>query len=281
MNHFPPLWTISPDAAGLWRGLRSAPRSLLLLDFDGTLAPFQNDRFTSTPYPGVEDRLETLSRLSRVRLVLVSGRPARELRGLLRSSTQAEIWGSHGREQLRSDGCYELFALDPVQRATLQRVAEEMAALGFSQTLEVKPSSLAIHWRSFEPAVQQQIRCSILSVFDHLAEPGGLHLLPFDGGLELRSTDRTKGTAVGEILAQEPAAIPAAYLGDDLTDEDAFAALGDGGFSILVRAQARESCARFWLRPPQELLQFLDSWIEATAEASRSPAPPRPAKAAR
>jgi trehalose-phosphatase len=252
-----------------------------MLDFDGTLAPFQNDRFTSTPYPGVEDRLEALSGLSRVRLVLVSGRPARELRRLLRSSTQAEIWGSHGREQLKSDGSYELFALDPVQRATLERVAEEMAALGFSQTLEVKPSSLAIHWRSFEPSVQQQIRYSIQSVFDHLAEPGRLHLLPFDGGLELRSTDRTKGTAVGEILAQEPAAIPAAYLGDDLTDEDAFAALGDGGFSILVRAQVRESRARFWLRPPQELLQFLDSWIEATTESLPSRAPTKAAGAAR
>ena len=54
-----------------------------MLDYDGTLAPFHINRFAATPYPGVEDRLATLSGLSRVRLVLVSGRSARELRDLL------------------------------------------------------------------------------------------------------------------------------------------------------------------------------------------------------
>jgi trehalose 6-phosphate phosphatase len=143
--------------------------------------------------------------------------------------------------------------------------------------LEVKPSSLAVHWRSFDPATQKRIRSSIESVFAHLGETNGLHLLPFDGGLELRSTGRTKGTAVAHILAQEPAAIPAAYLGDDLTDEDAFTAIGDRGYSILVRTEVRKSAARFWLHPPGELLEFLDEWIAASqssvpaaiAEASR------------
>jgi trehalose 6-phosphate phosphatase len=269
MNHFPPLWANSAEAAVLGQPLRSTPRSLLMLDYDGTLAPFHVDRFAAAAYPGVEDRLATLSGLARVRLVLISGRPARELRGLLPANTRVEIWGSHGWEQLKSDGSYRLFPLDPVQRAALEQVAREMTALGFSEALEVKPASLAIHWRSVAPATQERIRSSIESVFNRITQPGGLHLLPFDGGLELRSTDRTKGTAVRQILAQEPAAVPVAYLGDDLTDEDAFAALGDRGFSILVRAEVRASCARFWLRPPKELLGFLDEWIAA----SQNPAP--------
>jgi trehalose-phosphatase len=239
-----------------------------MLDYDGTLAPFHNDRFAAVAYPGVEDRLAVLSGLSRVRLVLISGRPAHELRGILPPSTRAEIWGSHGREQLQCDGSYELFALDPVQQAALEEIVREMTALSFSETLEVKPSSLAIHWRSFEPPMQKQIRSLVQSVFDGLAQPGRLHLMPFDGGLELRSTDRTKGTVVGHILEQEPEALPVAYLGDDLTDEDAFAALGNRGFSILVRAQVRASCARFWLRPPEELLEFLDKWIAASRSQS-------------
>jgi trehalose-phosphatase len=217
----------------------------------------------------VEERLATLSGLARVRLVLISGRPARELRGLLPASTRAEIWGSHGWEQLKSDGSYRLFPLDPVQQAALEQVVREMTALGFSEALELKPASVAIHWRSVAPAKEERIRTSIQSIFSRITQPGGLHLLPFDGGLELRSTDRTKGTAVRQILVQEPAAAPVAYLGDDLTDEDAFAALGDRGFSILVRSEVRPSCARFWLRPPKELLEFLDEWIAA----SKNPAP--------
>jgi trehalose-phosphatase len=138
---------------------------------------------------------------------------------------------------------------------------------------------LAIHWRDASTATQEQIRSSIQSVFNSLVQPDGLHLLPFDGGLELRSTDRTKGTAVGEILAQEPVTIPAAYLGDDLTDEDAFAALGERGFSILVRTEARPSSARFWLRPPEELLDFLDAWIAGSRD--RASAMTAPVEAAR
>jgi trehalose-phosphatase len=237
-----------------------------MLDYDGTLAPFQVDRFQATPYLGVEDRLAALSGLSRVRLVLVSGRSARELRSLLPSDTRAEIWGSHGWERLKSDGSYERFALDRGQRAALEQVGLEMTELGFPEALEVKPTSLAIHWRSVSPARQEQIRSSVELVFSRLAQPNGMHLLPFDGGLELRPTDRTKGTAVGQILAEEPAAVPAAYLGDDLTDEDAFAAVGKRGFSILVRSEVRESCARFWLRPPEELLEFLDAWIAGSRD---------------
>jgi trehalose-phosphatase len=196
---------------------------------------------------------------------LVSGRSARELRDLLDPGVKTEIWGSHGREQLRCDGSYELFALGPVQQAALDQVKKEMSNLGFQETLEVKPSSGAIHWRSFRPAEQEQIRTSAKSAFGRLKQTGGLQLLPFDGGLELRSLDRTKGTAVAEMLEQEPAGI-AAYLGDDLTDEDAFVAVGGRGYSILVRNEVRPSCAHFWLRPPEELLTFLDDWIAGSRQ---------------
>jgi trehalose-phosphatase len=261
MNEFPSLWATSAEAASLRGRLSDEPRSLLMLDYDGTLAPFHIDRFEATPYPGVEERLRTLSGLSRVRLVLVSGRSARELCDLLDPRIKTEIWGSHGREQLRCDGSYQLFPLDPVQQSALDRVKKHISDLGFQETLEVKPASVAIHWRSFRPAEQEQIRSSAKSAFRHLTQTGGLQLLPFDGGLELRSLERTKGTAVAEILEQEPPGILAAYLGDDLTDEDAFTAMETRGYSILVRNEVRLSCAQFWLRPPGELKAFLDDWI--------------------
>jgi trehalose-phosphatase len=53
-----------------------------------------------------------------------------------------------------------------------------------------------------------------------------------------------------------------AYLGDDLTDEDAFRALRGRGLSVLVRDSRRETAADLWVKPPQELLQFLEKWIE-------------------
>jgi trehalose-phosphatase len=271
MDRFPPLWVESDEAPCWWRRLRLEPRSLLMLDYDGTLAPFHEDRLKAVAYVGVEERLAILSALPQVHLVLVTGRSARELRSLLPGNIRADIWGSHGREQLLADGSYKLFALDSVQQATLHHVVRAMEALGYPETLELKPSSVAVHWRSFAPAMQEEIRSRLQSVYDDLAGAGRLQLLPFEGGLELRSHDRNKGTAVRQILSLEPAGVPAAYLGDDLTDEDAFTAIEKRGISILVRDDVRRSAARFWMRPPQETLDFLDQWI-AAAQASPSPA---------
>jgi trehalose-phosphatase len=265
MRQFPPAWSTSAEAACLERRLRSTPQSLLMLDYDGTLAPFQVDRFQAVPYAGVEDRLARLSQLEQVRLILVSGRSARELRNILVPEIKAEIWGSHGRERLSDDGTYKLFALNSTQKEAMNKVIQKMSGLGLGQTLEVKPTSIAVHWRSVDLANQERIRSSIQSIFSELDGKDGLHLLPFDGGLELRSMERTKGTVVSQILSETPTEVPTAYLGDDLTDEDAFAVLGNRGYSILVRSEVRDSQARFWIRPPAELLMFLDEWIAGTS----------------
>jgi trehalose-phosphatase len=100
-----------------------------------------------------------------------------------------------------------------------------------------------------------------------IGREAGLVLHPFDGGLELRAKGWDKGDAVRAVLATEPAGAAAAYLGDDLTDEDAFAALdtlaAEGrvrGIGVLVRGERRPTRASAWLRPPEQLLGFLDRW---------------------
>jgi trehalose-6-phosphatase len=54
--------------------------------------------------------------------------------------------------------------------------------------------------------------------------------------------------------------VPIAFLGDDLTDEDAFQVLRGRGLTILVRADHRETMAEAWLKPPAELIDFLERW---------------------
>jgi len=67
-------------------------------------------------------------------------------------------------------------------------------------------------------------------------------------------------------LAEEGADAAVAYLGDDLTDEDAFRALAGRGLRALVRAELRPSEADVWIRPPGELLAFLDRWLRAAGQ---------------
>jgi trehalose-6-phosphatase len=93
----------------------------------------------------------------------------------------------------------------------------------------------------------------------------GLTLMEFEGGLELR-VGRDKGGALKALVAEVPPGTPAAYLGDDLTDENAFVALNQTAgphLSVLMRAEARETAADIWLRPPSELRGFLKKWWKA------------------
>jgi trehalose-phosphatase len=74
-----------------------------------------------------------------------------------------------------------------------------------------------------------------------------------------------KGVAINKILNEGNSDIPIAYLGDDLTDEDAFRAIGNNGLRVLVRKQTRTTLADIQIIPPGELLKFLDMWIESTS----------------
>jgi trehalose-phosphatase len=76
--------------------------------------------------------------------------------------------------------------------------------------------------------------------------------------------DLDKGDAIRTVLAEVHPNTPVAYLGDDLTDERAFRALGARGLSILVRTKPRRTAAQVWLKPPEELLDFLGRWLAAT-----------------
>ena len=58
--------------------LRRSRESALLLDYDGTLSPFQLDRAKAVPYPGVPFLLTEILNMGRTRIVVIAGRPAQE-----------------------------------------------------------------------------------------------------------------------------------------------------------------------------------------------------------
>jgi trehalose-6-phosphatase len=70
-----------------------------------------------------------------------------------------------------------------------------------------------------------------------------------------------KGDAVRSILAGLEPTVPIAYFGDDITDEDAFRVLRGRGLTVLVKADYRETIADAWIRPPQELIDYLQRWF--------------------
>ncbi len=236
--------------------LAAAPERLLALDYDGTLAPFTAHRNDAALYPGIAQLLIDVQRQG-THIAFVTGRPAQELAERLPLSA-VEIFGAHGQEHLATTGTLTRAPLPQEARKWLDEAAGLITGTGFERALERKYGTVAIHWRRED----QDGRARLTALAADLARtlPADLHGLAFDGGYEFRARGRDKGTAIAELSARHPRALMA-YLGDDLTDEDAFAALPQDGLAVLVRAEPRPSRAHLWLRPPDELRSFLGTWM--------------------
>lgn len=242
-----------------------APNPVLLLDYDGTLAPFRLDRFQAHPWSGVRELIHRIQQQGRTRMAMITGRPAREIAPLLSLDSPLEVWGLHGAERLYPDGRRELEEPVPATRAHLDELREHLRCNSLGGLFEDKANGVVMHWRGASPAKAKQIEQRTRALFEPLAKIDGLALLEFESGLELR-TGRDKGEAVEAILNEAEAGSPVAFLGDDLTDEAAFRAVNQAQaphLSVLIRLRPRDTAANVWLRPPEELKEFLARWNSA------------------
>jgi trehalose-phosphatase len=262
-----------------WRSffetLRSAKLSALLLDFDGTLAPFRRDPATVRPYAGVTALLNQIQQTGRTRLALVSGRPAQNVATQLGLAQPPEVWGLHGAERLFPDGYIEHERLPLPRQLHLNAARKALEQAGWLQhpgiRLESKWNAVVLHWRGLAAPKAEAARDAIHALLQPIARDGDLEMLLFDGGIEMRA-GRTKGDSVNLLLAEIGPDAPVAYLGDDTTDEFAFQAITnrtstrltqDSDMTVLVRRAWRPTAARLWLRPPVGLRSFLRSWLQA------------------
>jgi trehalose 6-phosphate phosphatase len=266
-KEMPSVAVSGPELRAFFEKLGKAKQRVLLLDYDGTLAPFCADRLGAVPYPGVAERLHSIITAgTRTRLALITGRPVAELKSLISLSPTPEIWGAHGLERLRPDGSYEMPEIPAVAAKLLAGIQKSLKAEGLEPIMERKPGSIALHWRALSKEQARDVRERTMKIWTAIPEQPILYLAEFDGGLEFRLHLRNKGDAVREIVSELPDDVPIAYLGDDRTDEDAFRALKGHGLSVLVRGEYRPTEADSWIRPPQGLLDFLTEWLQACRE---------------
>jgi trehalose 6-phosphate phosphatase len=246
--------------------LAQASQAVLLVDYDGTLAPFHVERDQAYPYPEVAPLLQEIVRNCRTRVVIVSGRDANEVLPLLNIHPRPEVWGIHGLQRLRTDGSMETPRLDDRTLNGLSDADRWLGDLQLRHVAEFKAGSIAVHWRGLSENDAEDIRSRVLLGWRPIAENSGLDLLNFDGGVEIRPSEADKGVAVRAFLSEINPDTPVAYLGDDATDESAFQAMQGRGITILVRPTWRETAAQLWLQPPDELRDFLGLWLKARAE---------------
>ncbi len=248
------------------RKIAIAPKTILLLDYDGTLAPFRKQRQKAVPYIGIKEILTKLINLDNCRTIIISGRPAKDIRMLLDLDKYPEIWGCHGAEKITSEGNHVAAKLSFETREALNEAALAARQEGFWNRCEQKHSSLALHWRGLSTREIKQIKSRAEKIWNSITKRKNLTISEFDGGIEIRAKGITKGTAVNTILNEIAFDLPVLYLGDDFTDEDAFDILEKRGLSILVKSEYRPTKADIWIKPPDELLAFLSDLIKVLGE---------------
>lgn len=252
------------DLEKFFHSLSKSKAALLILDYDGTLAPFSQNPDTARPYPGVCEKIKRIIVSNHTKVVILSGRDLQGLKSLLKIDPLPELWGSHGGERLQTNlQNPNVKRLDPKIKNLLAMAFADAKSLAPGLYCELKPLSIALHWRNRDPAMIQEQSLCVLERWKKMIIGQPLEILEFDGGIELRLQGVNKGEAVKTLLKEVLPDTVIACIGDDLTDEEAFEILGDRALKILVRKLTRSTKADMNLISPDEVLWFLDRWIQA------------------
>jgi trehalose 6-phosphate phosphatase len=236
----------------------------LFLDLDGTLAPFAATPDGVGPDSVRNDRLKRVVARLEGRVAVVSGRSLSDLDRILEGAVMA-MAGSHGLER-RTPGASIANEAHP-QLALAMAELEQFAAQFADVRIETKPLSVAFHYRG-NPAVEPMAQ-----VFaDDLASRTGLKLQHGAMVAEFLTPGGDKGQAVRAFMAEPPfAGTTPIFVGDDLTDEDGFAAaLSYDGFGILV-GPPRKTHARYRLPDERAVHAWLDQALSEDALRLESP----------
>lgn len=223
----------------------------LFLDLDGTLAPIAERPELVRPDRERNALLKKLVRALDGRLAVVSGRQIDDVDRILQSSVMC-VAGVHGLE--RRDAKGELHIGKP--HAQLERVyiALDMFARKHPELLlEFKALSVALHYRQ-APHLGHQV----LELARRLAWDTGMKLQEGRMVVELRSPGADKGVTVDSYMAEAPflGASPV-FIGDDVTDEDGFAAAKTlGGVGVLV-GRLKDTAASACIEDPRAVLVWL------------------------
>lgn len=209
--------------------LESAARArslLLATDFDGVLAPFEADPMEATPAPGTIDELRSLAEMPGVHVAVVSGRDLETLRALtgIGEDEPIVLIASHGAESSSAAvrSAMEAAAVTPEDEVNLATLRNDITTLVEERHpragVEFKAAAVVVHTRGLPRDVSDAAIADARRVaLDH----PGVKVLKGKSVLELSVSHADKGSAV-TAFGRDVGATARIYLGDDVTDEDAF-----------------------------------------------------------
>lgn len=227
----------------------------LFLDFDGTLVELADTPHGIAVPAGLASLLERLSGRLGGRIAVVSGRSLEDLRHHL-GGVDLLFAGSHGAELAYPGGrCVRALVPEGLEAARGRIAAFAAARPGL--LVEEKPAGIALHYRG-APELEAESRAHVEAV----AKASGMAVVAGKMVAELRPRGFDKGEALRRLMAEPPyAGARPWFVGDDVTDEDAFRAAAElGGEGVLV-GSSRPTAAGWRLEGVRDVIR----WLEAAA----------------
>ncbi len=251
-----------PSVLREWDGLSQrlrGKRPALFLDYDGTLTPI-----VSRPELAVltDERRAVLKKVaSRLPTAIISGRGRTDVERLV-GLPELAYAGSHGFDIVGPGGASVGHAVADWIEPVMERIAGEVEPkLGGIEgvVIEEKRFSVAIHYRLVDEADVARIEAI---VDEAIATDARLKKAHGKKVFEVRpDLDWDKGKALLfllEALGLDGQDVVPLYIGDDVTDEDAFAVLRERGIGVLVSETPRSTVATYWVQAPWEVYAFFD-----------------------
>ena len=244
------------------------PRVLVAVDFDGTLAPFVTDPLHARAVPGGLEALRATAVLNGCTAAVISGRDLTTL-GVVTGIRPGEgiiLIGAHGAETSSPDPVRSTSAAYPASRdetaaALLETLRQELEAIRSrypAVRLEHKPSAVVLHTRNVEPSTAT---AASEAAHDVAQRHPGVHVTPGKAVVELSVSAADKGTALAD-LARVSRSDATLYIGDDVTDERAFAALHPLSGDLTVKVGAGETLASHRVLDPESVVELLELFVE-------------------
>ncbi len=249
-----------PEMTKAWLAGRIRHKPVaLFLDYDGTLSPIASSPQKALLPVRTKELVRRLAALgARCRVAIVSGRPVETLRRLIGLRTVVYV-GNHGF-QMRGPCFSFTVALSSASRAGMARMHRALrrrldAVAGV--LIEHKGYSVSVHYRQVPPRFLPEVRAAAQEIMARYGARYGMARSDGKKVWEVRAVPGvTKGSAVARLLRRWPNALPV-FIGDDRTDEDAFAYLGSRGITVRVGRSCRTR-ARYRLGGPGQVRVFLE-----------------------
>lgn len=210
---------------------RNSHKRLILLDYDGTLVPFNCDPLKALPDNSLLNTIKDILSINNLDLVIISGRHRDFLEEVF-GDLDVSIFAEHGAIY-RIEDKWDSLNNDLSWQDEVIIIVQEFVDMTPGSSLEKKENSVVWHYRKADPQLASERITYLINRLTPISNENNLTIMKGRKIIEVKPSDYTKGTAIMNFFdCSKYDFILAA--GDDTTDEDLFEELPSNAITIHV-----------------------------------------------